>query len=633
MSTLRPQSCHDALLIPCLRTLCALVFLFGLAAPIMASTNDSAAGKPTKDIYYDRQGAPVGPPAPAPDQTVYGKYGSLDNRILVWFVTQQHTYFGGFVLALPIFCLIFELIGLTLRDRGTASKYDRLARDFLKVSLLAFSMTAIVGALMLGMFIALYPSFMAYMGGTFKNMMPVYATVFLLETICLLSYYYSWDRLAENGLKWMHAALGLVTNVLGAVLLFLANAWAAFMMAPAGVDEQGRFLGNLWHLLHSALWNPLNAHRFLADLMLGGAVVMAYASYRFLTTKSEEERAYYDWVGYVFLIVTVCALLPMPFAGYWLMKAVYSFRQSMGMTMMGGLLTWLFVVQAVLIGALFLGVNYYLWQSMGRVQGGERYQVAFKCLVLALCLCLLVWLTPHTMVVTPTEAKAMGAAQHPVIGNYGVMSAKNGAINVMICLTALSYIFYRRANRIMTISWAKAGNMALGMLFGAGILNILWLAVYGFSLPANVRVALSYPQAATTFTVLVGGLLLNRAMLRGAKIRGPVVWGKISVRGMVTLFGLAAAFTWVMGLMGYIRSSGRLSWHVNEVMPDLSPWAFTPTLEFASKMVTLNMVIFWLSALVLFWLASRSREPRAVPEPTHRASDLLGSTSREVQPS
>ena len=61
---------------------------------------------------------------------------------------------------------------------------------------------------------------------------------------------------------------------------------------------------------------------------------MAYASYRFLTSKSEEERAYYDWVGYLFLIVTMCALLPMPFAGYWLMKAVYAFRQSMGMTLM-----------------------------------------------------------------------------------------------------------------------------------------------------------------------------------------------------------------------------------------------------------------------------------------------------------
>ncbi|MEE8493117.1 MAG: cytochrome ubiquinol oxidase subunit I [Nitrospirales bacterium] len=617
---------------------CVVVLAAGLWLPhAVAYTDDPAQGprvlEPGTDVYYGTTGVPSGPPAPGPPDTVYGRYGSLDNRLLVWFVTQQHTYFGGFVLALPIFCLIFELLGLMSRDRAMASRYDKLARDFLKVSLLAFSVTALAGVFMLWLFIILYPSFMGYMGATFKALMPVYALVFLGESVCLLTYYYTWNRLGSAALKWMHAALGVMTNVFGASLLFLANAWAAFMMAPAGVDAQGRYLGNVWHLLHSALWNPLNAHRFLADIMLGGSVVMAYAAYRFLTSKSEDERAYYDWVGYVFLIVTVCALLPMPFAGFWLMKSVYAFRLSMGMTMMGGLLTWLFVVQALLIGALFLGINYYLWQATGRVQGGARYHVAFKYLLLGLTGCLLVWLTPHTLATSATEVKAMGGAQHPVIGNFGVMSAKNGAINVMICLTAMSYMLYRRANRTMTTTWVRTGHVVLGVLYGAGILNIMWLAVYGFSLPAHVRVALWSPQAFTTLTVVVGGLLINRAMLQGARVHGPVTWGKITMRGMVTLFGLAAAFTWVMGLMGYIRSSGRQSWHVNELMPDLSPWAFTPGLGFAAKMVTLNMVVFWLTALLLFWISSRGRAPASLEAGVpHEGAALLRTTSREAQP-
>ena len=567
------------------------------------------AGDEAKDIYYHTPGDPVGPPAPAPNQIAYPRYGSFDNRTFIWFVTQQHTYFGGFVLALPLFCVILEFAGLIMRDRMAAQRYDRIARDFLGVALLALSLTAVVGSLMLGLFIWLYPAFMKYMGGTFKSMMPVYALVFLGESLLLVAYYYSWDRLSGPASKWLHASLGIVANGLGAVLLFLANAWIAFMMSPAGVDGQGRYLGNVWHLLHSALWNPLNVHRFLADMMSGGAVVIAYAAYRFLTSDSEEEKAYYDWVGYVFLFVTVCALLPMPFAGYWLMRSVYSFRQSMGVTMMGGLLTWLFVVQALLIGVLFLGINYYLWQSMGRIQGGERYQRALKLLVLGLTVCVMIWLTPHTIVMTPTEVKAMGGAQHPVIGNYGVMSGKNGAINIMICLTALSYIYYRRANRTILVSWKRTGNAALGVLFGAGMVNIVWLAVYGYYVPASVRLGLSTPQAVTTLTVVVAGLLINRMMMRGSKVHGPIRWGKISVRGMVTLFGLAASFTWVMGLMGYIRSSGRLSWHVNELMPDLSPWAYTPSLGFAAKMVTLNMVVFWLAVLVLFRISARASQP------------------------
>jgi cytochrome bd ubiquinol oxidase subunit I len=616
----------------------AVMFVLALlAVPLGAATvAENTAGPATEtatDVYYKTTGVPEGPPAPAGDAATYPRYGSLDNRTFVWFVTQQHTYFGGFVLALPIFCVILEFAGLVSRDRAAAVRYDQTARDFLRVALLAMSLTAVVGSLMLGLFIWFYPSFMQYMGGTFKTMMPVYAFVFNAEALCLIAYYYTWNRMAAPALKWCHAAIGILSNVFGAMLLFLANSWIAFMMSPAGVDAQGRFLGNVWHLMHTALWNPLNVHRFLADIMSGGAVVLAYASYRFLTSKSEEERAYYDWVGAVFLIVTVVALLPMPFAGYWLMKSVYSFRQSMGVTMMGGLLTWLFVVQALLIGVLFLGINYYLWQSMGRLQGGQRYEQAYKYLVLGLTGCIFVWLTPHTVMMTGSEVKAMGGAQHPVVGNYGVMSAKNGAVNVMICLTALSYIFYRRANRTVTVPWARRGNVLLAVLFAAGMVHIVWLAVYGFYVPASVRVGLSSPQAFTTLTVVAAGLLINRAMLHGATVHGAVVWGKMSVRGMVTLFGLAASFTWVMGLMGYIRSSGRLAWHVNELMPDASPWAYTPTLAFAAKMVTVNMVVFWMTALLLFWLSSRDRRPLPDLDAAAENQPLFPPSSQEAQPS
>lgn len=613
----RPFTTFRRFTLSVLLALLAAGFVLGPCAQLPAFAEDAA------DLYFKTQGTPQGPAAPSPAETVYPRIGSFDSRLLVWFVTQQHTYFGGFVLALPLFCALLEFLGLITKKPALSLRYDGLARDLAKVSLLALSVTAVVGSLMLAMFIFLYPSFMKYMGGTFKAFMPAYAIIFVGESLLLIVYYYSWNRMAEPGLKWIHAAIGILTNIFGTTLLLLANAWAAFMMSPAGVDAQGRFLGNGWHLLHSALWNPLNVHRFLADIMSGGAVVLAYACYRFFTSKTDGERAYFDWVGYIFLFVTVCALLPMPIAGYWLMRSVYAFRQSMGVTMMGGLLTWLFVVQALLIGALFLGVNYYIWQSMARIKGGERYQPYYQFLLGALTLALFIWLTPHTVMMSAGEVKAMGGAQHPVVGNYGVMSAKNGAINVMILLTTLSFLYYRRANRTMTVSWVRTGNIVIGVLFAVGILNVIWLSVYGFYLPAKVRVGLSSPQAATTLTVIIVSVLINRFMLKGAILHGAVQWGKIPVRGMVGLFGLAAAFTWVMGLMGYIRSSGRLSWHVNELMADVSPWAFTPDLEFAAKMVTLNMVVFWGAVFALFWMCQRGQQPAMGEELVEEKSPAL----------
>jgi cytochrome bd ubiquinol oxidase subunit I len=572
------------------------------------------------DVYYGTPGVPSSDAAPRASSGDYPSYRNINNRLAIWIITQQHTYFGGFVLALPIFCLIIEVMGLMAGNPTAAARYDRLARDFLRISLIAFAISSLLGSVLVGALLALYPSFFKYIATVFKSMMWIYALIFLAESTALYVYYYSWDRMATGARKWLHASVGVIVNVFGTVLLFLANSWVSFMMAPAGVDQFGRYLGNPWHTLHTALWNPFNAHRFLADMMTGGAVVLGYAAYRFLTAKSREEKAYYDWMGYTFMFLTMVALIPMPFAGYWLMRSVYVYRQQLGVTMMGGMLTWMFVLQAIAVGALFIGANYYVWQGLTRLPGSDRYYRYIKYLLYGLVLSFLVWFTPHTLFMTPEETKAMGGAQHPVIGNFGVMSAKNGAINLMIVLSGITYILYKRANKIITVKWAATGNMVISTVLAAAVLNIIGLAIYGFYLPANVRVGLSLPQFMTTITALTVVILLNRFMLRQARSVGPVTWGNVSIRGAVTLFLLGMAFTWVMGLMGFIRSSGRLSWHVHEILRDASAWSFTPSFTMAAAIVTINMMLFWLTLIGLFWLSRITLREADAPERTWAAA-------------
>jgi hypothetical protein len=397
--------------------------------------------------------------------------------------------------------------------------------------------------------------------------------------------------------------MSVILNVIGTVLMCLANSWIAFMMSPAGVDDQGRYLGNIWHAIHTALWNPLNLHRILGNMAFGGSVVAAYAAYKFVSAKNEEDRAHYDWMGYVAMFIAVLFLIPLPFAGYWLMREVYAYRQQMGITLMGGLLAWLFIIQATMIGALFLTSSYYLWQCMDRMPGAEKYQRYIKYVIFVMAVSFLVFITPHTMVMTPTELKAMGGQQHPVLGNYGVMSAKNGGVNMLIVCTILSFIWYQRGNKVLTVSWAKFGNIFMGCFFGVAALNIIWLAVYGYYIPANVRVGLSVPQVASTLSCLLLMTPLNLALLKGAK-QGPVQWGKMSRRSQYALIMLATEFTWMMALMGYIRSSVRLFWHVNEIMRDNSPWAYTHTVGFAANMISFNVLFFWVTILFVFWLGT-----------------------------
>jgi hypothetical protein len=590
------------------------------------NAQDAAAAAATetgRDVYYKTEGIVAGAPAPKTADNVehYPRY-NFESRVLIWFANQQHLYYGSFVLAVPIFCMIIELLGMVTKDKALAKRYDQLAYDFVKISLTAYSLTAILGGILLFTFLTLYPTFFGYLSSIFRPVMHLYALLFVAESGTLYIYYYGWDKMKEGFLKWIHLSLSVVLNTIGTVLMFLANSWIAFMMSPAGVDEEGRYLGNIWHVIHTALWNPLNVHRILGNMAFGGSVVAAYAAYRFLAAKTDEDRAHYDWMGYVAMFIAVLFLVPLPFAGYWLMREVYAYRQQMGITLMGGLLAWLFIIQATMIGALFLTTSYYLWQCMGRMRGAEHYLKYVKYLVFVMTVGFLVFITPHTMVMTPAELKAMGGQQHPVLGNYGVMSAKNGGINVIIVTTILSFIWYQRGNKIPTVSWAKFGNIFMSTFFFFAYLNIIWLAIYGYYIPANVRVGLSVPQVATTLSCLVFMTVLNMVMLKGARQGGPVEWGRMTPRSQYALIMLATEFTWMMALMGYIRSSVRLFWHVNEIMRDNSPWAYTHTVGFAANMISFNVLFFWTSILFVFWLAQlgAKKEPSVAKVP---ASQLV----------
>jgi cytochrome bd ubiquinol oxidase subunit I len=359
---------------------------------------------------------------------------------------------------------------------------------------------------------------------------------------------------------------------------------------------------NRWDAVNNFTWMPINVHRIIANVAFGGSIAGAYAAFKFLDAKTDDERAHYDWMGYIGNFIAMSALLPLPFAGYWLGKEIYAYSQNMGMTLMGGAFSWLFIIQAVLIGTLFLSANYYLWLGMERIEGAERFRKFIKYLLGGVTLCFLVWATPHSLVATVEESRKMGGAHHPALGVLGVMSAKNTAVNILILTTYISFLLYRRGNKKATVSWAKKGNLVEFLIFAATALFVVFLGVLGYFVEAKLRIRLSVPQVASVLFAMISVTVIDIFMFRKAEITGNIRWGKIPHRAQYALFLLAITFTWLMGLMGYVRAGIRQHWHVYGVMRDESVHAFTPTLGFAAKVVSVTVLLFFAFLAIIFWL-------------------------------
>ena len=130
--------------------------------------------------------------------------------------------------------------------------------------------------------------------------------------------------------------------------------------------------------------------------------------------------------------------------------------------------------------------------------------------------------------------------------------------------------------------------------------------------PLFIELGTAYSEAGASATDNIDGdissasIVIDALMYRGAKEVAPLKWGRVPERAQYALFLLAVAFTWLMGLMGYIRSGIRQHWHVTGVFRDASPDAFTPTLGYAANVVSAGTVLFMAALIFVFWVSQMS---------------------------
>jgi len=224
-----------------------------------------------------------------------------------------------------------------------------------------------------------------------------------------------------------------------------------------------------------------------------------------------------------------------------------------------------------------------------------------------LLICFGVWLTPHSLVASIQEARAMGGAHHPILGVLGVMSAKMTAVNVMILISFTSFLMYWRAGKQPTVAWAKVANTFIVSLFAVAILGVIVLGVWGYFVPAIVRInQFSVWQVLLVLFVLITVTPLVGAMLRGAKLTSTMTWGRMPVRSQHILILNAVTIVLTMSLMGYARSASRVHWHIYGVLEDTSPHAYSPALGHAGAMASLSTFVFFLLVVFLFWIITRA---------------------------
>ena len=505
------------------------------------------------------------------------EFSYTGNRTAVWIVAQLHTLFGAFILGAPIFIVISEWLGFRKQDL----RYDRLAKELTKVTVILFSMTAVTGALFIFVLLAAYPQFTAWFINQFYLVFAViYPSLFIGGTIVLYMYLYMWDAW-KGEKKGRHIALGVLLNLICMLTMFIINGPTSFMNTPPkaeGISPQD-FLeaASLWDKIANVTWLPLSLHRIDGNLAFGGFVTGMIAAYMYMGAKNQEERAYYDWMGFVGNLVGVGAMLFQPFTGLLYAYQMCDYDFSFCPYMMADQLSMFFEMQGAMVGLMFLASNYYVWLSLKRIEGVEKVRMTI--------------LAPIVMVAFPFVMMV-------VMNYYWIPDPMSLAF--LLPLALAPFIL----GRFIPYTVSARTVIKIGFLMVI-VGDAIWVTPHGFVATGAKMVAeLELPEAwsflygmpaklSAVFT-LVFVTVVNYVLYHRAIKQGTIIWGKIDFASQFVLIFLAFTSIWMMGLMGAVRSLVRKYFHTYSVMPDFTAESFTPTLSYSAWWITGISAVFFI---------------------------------------
>ena len=408
--------------------------------------------------------------------TVSGIVGAIFGTIIACALTPVETYHADGVILALINGLVGGLLANGIMFAQSDFKFERLAHEVTKVIGFAYSFTALSGGLFLFVMLVIYSDFISYLVSSFPVLfMVIYPTLFILETIIMYIYVYSWDPLNKSNKKGRHIVLGVILNVLGLSLLVALDGPTTFMQTPPLPLDQITNI-NEWSKVTNAGWMPLNYHRLVGNGTFGGYMVCVIGAYMYLWSEKKEEKEYYDWVGYIGNIIGVAIMIPLPAMGYIFVREIYQYDATIGMYIMSDRESMFMLVQGLLVGTMFSMSNIYMWVSMKRIENAERFFPTMKFGFVLIVIAATIWFTPRRFFATMMPEPGMDSAMvlPDNLAFLALMISKNTAAFALVTVTFVNYIFYTIATKTGKVHYGKINPLGIYCLIFLGFADI-WL--------------------------------------------------------------------------------------------------------------------------------------------------------------
>jgi cytochrome bd-type quinol oxidase subunit 1 len=273
--------------------------------------------------------------------------------------------FVGFAIAAPV----LQAWGA----RTGSPRMDRLAHSMVRFNVLTFSTGATFAVLFLVLLVGFYPRVTGALFTHFFYLIAIAMASMMLALWGMYSYYYKWDRYSVLS-KRRHALLGFSMGAFIWIWMVIMTGIDTYMTNGGGpgaapIDEGS--VGSFTTAL-SGIFNPMFVemilHRTFANLSWPAFALAAWAAFMYRRSKSEGDKAFYDWATSVGLTWGTGFLLIQPISGFFVaysMSSVGSYERLVGE---GGSTPTsnLLYINLAMVVALFVLSNVAMYLGAGR---------------------------------------------------------------------------------------------------------------------------------------------------------------------------------------------------------------------------------------------------------------------------
>ena len=331
-----------------------------------------------------------------------GAFSNLGGaRFITGFTMLTHMFFAQLFVGFAIAAPVLQAWGA----RTGSPRMDRLAHSMVRFNVLTFSTGATFAVLFIVLLVGLFPRVTTSLFTHFFYVIVIAMLSMGLTLWGMYSYYYKWDRYSVFN-KRRHIALGFTMGAFIFVWMAIMSGIDTYMVTGGGPNTPGISAGTTGSLGMAlrGIFNPLFVdelvHRTFANLSWPAFALAAWASFMYTRSKTQEDRAFYDWSTSVGLTWGVGFLMLQPFVGFamvYAMKAAVpsnpASQAARGgaygrLTGTGGgaesFTSTLFYINLVLVIGLFVLSNLAMYMGAGRhPDRGGRVPIRFFGLIAA----------------------------------------------------------------------------------------------------------------------------------------------------------------------------------------------------------------------------------------------------------